>query len=243
MGLGVSGLAPGSAQSGDEIRPSPDAELLEDVRRVGLDGPPGYVQLLSDFGVAAPAGGERSDPSLGRGQRLHSGQCAASRPSTGRAQFVPGPSGQQPHTAVIGQRQRPAQRAARGGAAVRPAQRRTEIHQRPAVLKPCRTAGEQEDRLFEKRDRLVPVGRGREGAQAGAARPGQSDPAGQPLARVPVGFGRSGRRLRRLDSAGSWSRPSRRCRTSPPTSGAAGWRDVPPRRGWTSPDVPEDHGP
>ena len=144
-----------------------DAELLECVGQVRLDGAGCHVQPLGDGAVAVPAGGQLGDAVLGRRQRAGAAECAAPWPGAGRVELLVRAAGQQQHAALVGLFQGPAERGAGVGPPVGSAQRGAQGEQGAGVLEPGRRSSQDGDRLLQQGER---VGRGAgEQAQGGAA--------------------------------------------------------------------------
>ena len=93
-----------------QVGPGGDAELLEGVPEVGLDGGLGDEQVLGDLPVGQAVGGEAGDPPFGAGERVRAREGGAPGPGAGRKELPPGPLGQRRGTGALRQIQGAAER-------------------------------------------------------------------------------------------------------------------------------------
>jgi hypothetical protein len=106
-----------------EIGARGDAEFLEDVCEVRLDGPSRDKKLLGDLRVALSLCGECRNSVLGWSERGDAGYGAATGAGPCRAELTAGAVGEQAHAAALGQVERKPEGNAGGGPSIHAVQR------------------------------------------------------------------------------------------------------------------------
>src|SRR4051794_30952311 len=141
-----------------KLVPRRDSELPIRVSEVHLDRLHGDEEGLGDLPVRFACGRPLDDATLARRQRVDAGLCLAADADAARRQLVSRPLAQCDRAALVRDRERLAQRLAGSYPVALPAERRTQIDQRPSVIHPSRGAAEELCRFVEESEAVVAAG-------------------------------------------------------------------------------------